>query len=89
MNMRRIGTIGGIGAAIAMALAAPSMAYEPEADHTPAPATIRTRHKPSGSKPVSGGGARERARRMARMDKLEAEANGGEGTDPFDTSEVE
>lgn len=42
----------------------PSMEVAPEPG--PGEATVRTRHKPSGSQPVSGGGTRERARRLAK-----------------------
>jgi len=63
--MRRIGYLN-IGLAAAALLASPAIAIEPEHDHTPAPATIRTRHKPTGSKPVSGGGDRQRIRLVTR-----------------------
>ncbi len=55
---------GVIGAA--MLAAAPMI---PDAEPEPGSA----RNRPSGSKPVSGGGARERARRLARMNKLAME----------------
>lgn len=51
----------------AMAQAAP---MEPAAEPAP-PGSAR--NKPSGSKPVPGGGARERERRLRRMNKLAME----------------
>jgi len=54
----------------ALDVASPAIDLEPSAG--PAEPTIRTRHKPSGSQPVPGGGARERARRLARMSKQQS-----------------
>lgn len=73
MNMRR----SMIGAAAMLAMAGSGMmvaspSVEPDAG--PGEATIRTRRKPSGSTPVPGGGAKERAKRIARMEKAAVKA---------------
>lgn len=51
-------------AAVLGAAAGAALAAEPG---TPEPEPFSARNRPSGSKPVVGGGARERARRLARM----------------------
>lgn len=64
---RNIGLYG-LGLAIASAMAMTELL--PEA----APEPGSARNKPSGSQPISGGGKRERERRLRRMEK--AKANG-------------
>lgn len=61
MRPRNLGLYG-LGLAIASALAAAEPLPETEANP---PGSAR--NKPSGSKPVPGGGKRERERRMARL----------------------
>jgi hypothetical protein len=62
----RIGYMNlGVAAALVLAGAAASPAIE--ISEEPLGHRRRDIHKPSGSKPVSGGGARERARRLAKM----------------------
>lgn len=83
-----------LASAALMALAGSGMiAASPSAE--PGQEPRRTRHKPSGNTPVPGGGTRERARRLARMNKTECETppvqesgldgaeHGGCGTDPI------
>lgn len=65
------GSLAGIGGMAAM-LAASIFMMEPLPGTEPEPGSARNR--PSGSKPVSGGGARERARRLARMNVPAIEA---------------
>lgn len=67
-NMMFAGVLGAASLAGAVAIAAVSDPWPEEAERG-----SPRRNKPSGSKPVSGGGARERARRMARMDKIVSE----------------
>lgn len=57
--------ISPIAAMAAMASLASAAAYEEPMGGSPRPGSARNR--PSGSKPVAGGGAKERARRAARM----------------------
>jgi hypothetical protein len=63
-TMMFAGVLGAMSAA--MAVAAP---MEPAAEPEPGSA----HNRPSGSKPVPGGGAKERARRLARMPAAEPE----------------
>lgn len=75
MNMRK--SMIGMAALLAlsgsgMLAASPSM--ETDASPGPGEATIRTRHRPSGNTPVPGGGAKERAKRIARMEKAASKA---------------
>lgn len=61
--MRRMGLLGAGLAAVAL-MAAAQDTFE-EIASTPRRGSAR--NKPSGSKPVAGGGAKERARRAARL----------------------
>lgn len=75
MEMRR----SMIASAALMALAGSGIFAE-SSSAEPGQEPRRTRHKPSGNTPVSGGGAKERARRIARM-----HANNPDGvTEPCD-----
>lgn len=62
----RLGTLG-LGAALALAM--PSISF-PEA----APEPGSARNRPSGNTPVPGGGAKERAKRIAQMEAAAAKA---------------
>lgn len=63
-NMMFAGVLGAASLAGAVAIAAVPDPWPEEAERGSS-----RRNKPSGSKPVSGGGARERARRLAKMAK--------------------
>ncbi len=61
---------GVLGAASLAAAMAASPEFEPAAEPEPGSA----RNKPSGSTPVPGGGAKERARRLARLSKQQTKS---------------
>jgi len=65
MRSNRTMMFAGILGASSLALSAAAALAGPAEDPVPGSA----RNRPSGSKPVSGGGARERARRIAYMQK--------------------
>jgi hypothetical protein len=60
------------GLAVAASMLATSVALEEPMGGGSAPGSARNR--PSGSKPVAGGGVRERERRLAKMKKAAAKA---------------
>ena len=60
-------------AGIAAALLGPALAAAAPMEPGNEPEPGSARNKPSGSQPVAGGGARERARRLARMSKQSQE----------------
>lgn len=73
MNMRR----SIVASAALMALAGSGMlAASPSVEPGPGEATVRTRHRHSGNTPVPGGGAKERTKRVAQMEKAAAKAAG-------------
>lgn len=64
MRTTRLG-IGLAGLALASMMSVPAALLEPASE----PAHGSRKNKPSGSRPVAGGGAKERARRLARMEQ--------------------
>lgn len=73
MMMAGLGTIGAVAMAKALEADAADRRYDLDADKRKAEDLAAKRATYSNSKPVPGGGARERARRLARMQATEPE----------------
>ena len=67
----RVTRTGMLAAAMMMAASASMTPMEPNA---PEPERGSARHKPGSNTPVPGGGAKERAKRIAQMEKAAAKA---------------